>query len=463
MTTPATERQDRRTSRFICGLIAGLICFLHLGLICRAEVRVDPRLIADLQSKGETRAIVTIARVLGGERAEEVLLGLGLKRVAGIDSDTAVVVLGSPVDLAKLSGAGQVKLAIADALIAGPLSSKAAQQTTALPVWELGQDGKGTAIAFIDTGLDVEHPMLKDKVVAQACFLLGDADSRCPQGATRLATGEEIDFSETAAVCPEQECSHGTHTAGLTAGRANAGAEAVGIAKGADIVAIRALGGSGVGAISSILRALTWILSVVYEHRSIGVGPNIIAVNMSFGVGLYSASCAEEPQFILLARRIRELREENVAVFAAAGNHASSDELPFPACVSETVTVAALDENNRVSTFSNYSPDRIDIATFGEKLRSASPRGGYVALSGTSMAAAIASGAYAVLKSAFPGTTVNEIETALKVTGTPVQFAKPVTHTFNAINLSAAYDFLRQLSREMTEDELRLQRNRIDR
>src|SRR5712675_67057 len=67
-------------------------------------------------------------------------------------------------------------------------------------LWDHGYDGRGTTIAILDGAIDDRHPLLRDKVVLQACFSASES-LECGAGARKLETGEVVDVSEHAAAC----------------------------------------------------------------------------------------------------------------------------------------------------------------------------------------------------------------------------------------------------------------------
>src|SRR5262249_40862493 len=104
----------------------------------------------------------------------------------------------------------------------------------------------------------------------------------------------------------------------------------------------------------------------------------------------------------------------------SAGNSAANlDSLPeYPAAYASPyiLTVAASDASDRLAAFSNYGPTTVQVAAPGVAILSplaTSRGGGYVAASGTSMAAANAAGAALLVLGRFPGLTPVLLRNAL--------------------------------------------------
>jgi subtilisin family serine protease len=267
------------------------------------------------------------------------------------------------------------------------------------------------------------------------------------------------------------------HVAGIAAGKEmpDGNGTISGVAKGADIVAIQvfsrfdnprdcfpASAPCALSFTSSQLRALQYVHSKVLNHNATGEGPRIVAINMSLGGGRNGAPC-DRGENSSYALRIRELRDDGVATFIAAGNDGFVDGISFPGCISSAITIGAIrkkpvkagepvvpvgkNDKLELADFSNRFEDHlVSLVTFGVDIRSSVPGPmRFKTLSGTSMATPHAAGAYAVLSAAFPGSSVNDLVQAMKSTGIPVE--EPVSKkTLPAINLASAYARLKAVS-----------------
>ena len=155
--------------------------------------------------------------------------------------------------------------------------SESAPMIGAPQEWQAGLTGKGEVVAVLDVGVDSTHPFLAGKVVAEACFSI-----RCPNGKT-VMTGP-------GAAVPLKS-NHGTHVAGIVAGR---GDRFNGIAPDAKILAIQVFSegrGGGVGARDSdVLAGIDLVIKLVVEQHA-----PIAAVNLSLGGDAVTAPCADSP------------------------------------------------------------------------------------------------------------------------------------------------------------------------
>ncbi|MEQ9640043.1 MAG: S8 family serine peptidase [Alphaproteobacteria bacterium] len=287
-------------------------------------------------------------------------------------------------------------------------------------------DGKGMAVAVLDTGVDAEHPFLKERVVAEACFSSkGKAktfqvSSACPNGERK-----QVGKGAGRPCPPDFRCDHGTHVAGIIAGRVGrvkVGGKPTpisGVAPGADIVAVQVFSliegkrcgkvGKCTGASDSdVIRALEW----VYQQRD---KLPLAAVNMSLGGGRYRDACNSPYRFIL-----RNLAQAGIAVVVASGNESYTDSIASPACIPEAISVGATAKNDQVTKFSN-SAAMLDLLAPGGKIVSSITASRFKALNGTSMAAPHVAAAFAVLRAASPTSDIATILAALKQTGRPVR------------------------------------------
>ena len=226
-------------------------------------------------------------------------------------------------------------------------------------------DGDGIVIAIIDTGVDLEHPDLRDRLVDGHDFVDGDDE-------------------------PQDENGHGTHVAGIAAAASDNGVGVSGAAPGARIMPVRVLDADGAGDEAAIAEAITWAADN---------GADVI--NLSLGeVGFASRIIKGGP----LNRAIRGASEAGTVVIAASGNEGTARR-PFRIAV-PVVVVGAVDDTGAAAEFSNFGDQRAVVAP-GVGILSTAPTGpsaiwpdgteGYELLDGTSMAAPFVSGVAALL------------------------------------------------------------------
>ncbi len=289
-----------------------------------------------------------------------------------------------------------------------------------------GYCGQGQVVAVLDTGVDAQHLFLNN-VVHQACFsstVPADfATTLCPSG-----LDEQIG-TDAATPCSHSNCYHGTHVAGIATGDGSgAGMTFSGVAANADIMAIQVFSqftdptcdfvGATSPCILSYTSDLLSALEHVYNERS---NFNIAAVNMSLGGNLFSTSCdASNPA---MTAAIDLLKSVNIATVVASGNNFSSSSISSPACISSAISVGSTSKSDFVSSFSN-SASILDLLAPGQSINSSVIGGSFGIHSGTSMAAPHVAGAYAVLRSAVPSASVDEILSSLQDTGAPILDAR---------------------------------------
>ena len=108
-----------------------------------------------------------------------------------------------------------------------------------------GRTGAGSVVAVLDTGVAVNHPFLKDRVLEEACFSTVDDDysatSLCPDGTTAQEGPASPIPTQGPCAVVALGCAHGTHVAGIAVGDGTGvtGAPPAGVAPGAEVVAIQ--------------------------------------------------------------------------------------------------------------------------------------------------------------------------------------------------------------------------------
>jgi subtilisin len=269
-----------------------------------------------------------------------------------------------------------------------------------------GWTGSGYVVAVLDTGVDAAHPFFGGRVVEEACFSTTSPSTTtlCPNGlSTQLGPGSAEPCTGLTG------CDHGTHVAGIAAGRS---ATFSGVAPQADLMSVQVFSRWGQDVVawdSDILAGLERVYALRASYA-------FAAANLSLGGGWHLSPCDDNA----LKSVIDNLRSVGIATVVATGNDGYTDAVSFPACISTAVAVGSSTKSDGISGFSNGHATMVDLVAPGSAIYSAVPGGGFGHMSGTSMAAPQVAGAWAVLHHHAPGSTVTSILDSLQQTGRPI-------------------------------------------
>ncbi len=214
---------------------------------------------------------------------------------------------------------------------------------------------------------------------------------------------------------------HGTHVAGTIAA-VNNHIGVVGVTPGTvNLYIVRVFGDNGGWAYSSDL--------IDAANRCKSAGANIIS--MSLGGSSYSAT--EEAAF-------NQLTLEGILSIAAAGNSGNT-AFSYPASYSSVMSVAAIDSNKNVASFSQRN-SQVDIAAPGVNVQS-TVGSSYASYSGTSMATPHVSAVAALVWSAKPSATNEDVRSALYATAEDLGVAgRDNTYGYGLVRAKLAIDML---------------------
>jgi thermitase len=230
------------------------------------------------------------------------------------------------------------------------------QKVQAPEAWGITTGSASVSIAILDTGIDLDHPDLIDKIVDNVNF-------------TDSPTADDV-------------YGHGTHVAGIAAASTNNGIGVAGLSYDATIMNVKVLRDNGSGYHSWIAAGIIWAADNGAE-----------VINMSLGGGDSSQ---------ILEDAVNYAWSKGVVVVAAAGNNGNSF-LCYPAGYANCIAVAATDRYDALASWSDYG-DWVDVAAPGTGIYSALKGDSYGYKSGTSMASPHVAGL-----SALVFTTVNDI------------------------------------------------------
>ena len=280
-----------------------------------------------------------------------------------------------------------------------PTSSNGANADGA---WAKGYTGnRQVYVAVIDSGIDVSHPGLAGNMWVNSGEVAGDGIDNDGNGYIDDVNGFDF-LNGDGSVFDVGEHPHGTHVAGTIGAVGNNGVGVAGVMWSVNLISAKTINASGQADLASTIQAIDYITDLRTQK-----GLDIIASNNSWGGTRYSQA---------LENAIKRGGDAGIMFVAAAGNDAGNiDSTPqYPAaydcstthrifdCV---VSVAAIQEDGGLASYSNFGSTGVDVAAPGTNVLSTTPGDSYGVLSGTSMAAPHVTGALALCVASYRGTS----------------------------------------------------------
>lgn len=259
-----------------------------------------------------------------------------------------------------------------------PVSSSVKPDATAVQSDASVTTGKGVKVGLIDTGVDYLHEALGGgfgpgfKVAGGYDFVNNKPD-------------------------PLDDNGHGTHVAGIIAGNS---ASLKSIAPGVRLFAYKVLDASGNGNTSTVIAAIEQAMQ-----------DSVDIINLSLGTS------DGDPDDIL-SQAVDRAVEAGIVVVVAAGNDGDYGTISSPGAAREALTVGAIDSQNSIAAFSSKGPSnkiygiKPDVVAPGVDILSAKMNGGYITMSGTSMAAPYVTAVAANVRQLHPEWSAPEIRDA---------------------------------------------------
>ena len=436
-----------------------LACLLAAtGIAAAAEVlRLDPVLLGPASSgDGVARVIV---QTRPGADAEALVRACGGHPGLHFQTLSAQVADVPHRCLASLARHPDVRAVSADRAVHGALQTSVRTSVGAAWVGDrLGFDGTGIGVAIIDSGVAAWHDDLSNgRVVHFADFVKRETQ-------------------------PYDDYGHGTHVAGIIAGNGqNSGGVRRGIAPGAHLIVLKALGAEGEGQASHVVAAIEYAI----RHRATF---NIRIINLSVAAGVHE-SYNTDP----LTQAARRAVEAGIVVITAAGNLGRDGTgapqyggITAPGNAPWVLTVGASNDNgtaerrdDTVASFSSRGPGIIDgaikpdlvapgvaiesLADPASLLYVTRPRARrwgtiksasepYLALSGTSMAAPIVAGTVALMLHANPSLSPAHVKAILQRTAESSGRYDHFTQGAGFLNARAAVELASAIAEDASAD-----------
>ena len=278
--------------------------------------------------------------------------------------------------------------------------------------WDDDYKGKGIDIAVIDTG------------VSPVRLFGEDAEDK-------IINGPDLSFeSQNPDTIYLDSNGHGSHMAAIIAGDYD---DHRGVARYSRIVNVKVGAFDGSVDVSQVIAAIDWVV----QHKNDN-GMNIRVLNLSYGT-----DGTQDPSVDPLSFAVEQAWKAGIVVVVAAGNDGPGVPLNNPATNPYVIAVGAADSNGNssasddsVATFSSCGVGRtVDVVAPGKSIESARVRNSVSDLdhpearvgshrfkgSGTSQAAAVVSGAAALIIDQRPNITPDQVKQLL------IDSAQPIT------------------------------------
>ncbi|MBQ0901587.1 S8 family serine peptidase [Micromonospora sp. U21] len=254
-------------------------------------------------------------------------------------------------------------------------------QIGAPTAWQAGFDGDGVTVGVLDTGIDADHPDFAGHIAAIHDFTGGND--------------------------PSDTVGHGTHVASTIMGSgAASGGRYRGVAPGAKLVVGKVCATTQCQD-SDIIAGMQW------------AAPQARVINLSLGD-------TDTPALDPLEAAVQDLSHRYGTLFVvAAGNEGKPKSVSTPASADDALAVAAVDADDQRAYFSSRGPRvgdnhiKPEISAPGVDIVAAAPGGGYVPMSGTSMATPHVAGSAAILAGRHPDWSGAQLKAALMGSAKP--------------------------------------------
>jgi len=269
-----------------------------------------------------------------------------------------------------------------------------------------GLTGSGVGVALVDTG------------VVPVDGLRG----------TRVVNGPDLSLeSQTPGLRYADTYGHGTHLAGIIAGTPD-GNGFGGVAPGATLTSVKVGAAAGIVDVSQVIAAIDWVV----EHRADDPKHPVRVLNLSYGT-----DSVQDYQVDPLTHAVENAWHAGIVVVVAGGNSGSTaPRLADPAVDPYVIAVGAADSAGTVKSADDTVTDfssrgdasrRVDLVAPGRSVVSLRDPGSYADSenptarvgddffkgSGTSQAAAVVSGAVALLLQDRPELSPDEVKALL--------------------------------------------------
>lgn len=288
--------------------------------------------------------------------------------------------------------------------------------------WAVTTGSDKVVVAVLDSGVDYTHsdlasnmwirpsniPMYEDKDLGEIQDL---------HGYNALENSAD----------PMDDNGHGTHCAGIIGAEGGNDIGIAGVNWKVQIMPLKFMNAGGYGTTKDAIEAINYVI----DRKKAGV--NVRVISASWGSTMRSRGLEDV---------IRKAYDAGILFVAASGNATTNNDrtphYPSSYNVPNVISVAALDRNDQLATFSNYGVKSVAIAAPGVDILSTWLGDEYEEKSGTSMATPVVSGVAALIAAESPKISVDELKSKILAAVDPLPALKGKVATGGRINAAKA-------------------------
>ena len=306
----------------------------------------------------------------------------------------------------------------------GQDGGKSGADISAMQAWAVTKGSDQVVVAVLDSGVDYTHPDLAGNIWTRPEIIKQYEDEDLTEGGIDDVHGFNVveDNGD-----PMDDNGHGTHCAGIIGAEGGNEVGISGVNWTVKIMPLRFMDSDGAGTTKDAIEAINYVIN---RKRA---GVNVRVISASWGSTIKSRAMEDV---------IRKAGDEGILFVAAAGNdHSDNDAKPhYPASydLNNVISVAALDRNDELTSFSNWGATSVDVAAPGQQIVSTWLNHGFEERQGTSMATPFVAGVAALILSTNTAISVDDLRTRLLISVDAVPALKGEVATGGRINAAKA-------------------------
>jgi len=302
----------------------------------------------------------------------------------------------------------------------GQRGGKQGADISATLAWATTTGTDKVVVAVLDTGVDYTHEDLVENMWVRPATM-------APYHDDELGTIDDLNGFNAVdtAADPMDDNGHGTHCAGIIGAEGENNVGIAGVNWKVQIMPLKFLNAGGSGSTKDAIEAINYVIN----RKKAGV--NVRIISASWGSTMKSRALGDV---------IRKAYENDILFVAAAGNSSvDNDRTPhYPSSYPNVVSVAALDRNDQLASFSNFGVKSVMIGAPGVDILSTWLNNEYEEKSGTSMATPVVSGVAALILAKHPQMSAVDLSKQLMNSTDPIIALKGKTVTGGRINAAKA-------------------------